>query len=104
MAEKKRRPPAKTLEARENQLKSLAIDLAEKQLREGTASSQTINHYLKLASTREQLEQEKIAKENSLLEAKVEELASRVRTEELMAEAIQAFTKYKGDSDEYYEE
>lgn len=100
MEDRKKRPSAKTLEARENQLKSLAIDLAEKQLREGTASSQTINHYLKLASTREKLEQEKIDKENRLLEARVEELASRVRTEELMAAAIAAFTKYKGDDED----
>ena len=40
-------------EARENLLVSLAIDLAEKQLREGSASAQVITHYLKLAGRRE---------------------------------------------------
>ena len=45
-------------EAREQQLVAMATDLAEKQLRDGTASSQVITHYLKLGSTRERLEQE----------------------------------------------
>ena len=43
--------PALTREARENQLIDLAIDQVEKQLREGTASSQVLVHYLKHAST-----------------------------------------------------
>ena len=59
---KPRRPPATTPEARENQMVSLAIDLAEKQLAEGTASSQVITHYLKLATSREQLEKEKLSR------------------------------------------
>ena len=61
--------PALTPEARENQLIYLATDLAEKQLREGTASSQVITHYLKLGSTKEKLEREKLAEENNLLRA-----------------------------------
>ena len=65
-----KRPPAKTPEGREQQMISLAVDLAEEQLRNGTASSQVIVHYLKLASTREKLEQEKIRHENAMLEAK----------------------------------
>ena len=52
------RRPALTPEARENQLISLAVDLAEKQLQEGTASSQVITHYLKLGSTKERIEKE----------------------------------------------
>ena len=62
--------PAITPEARENQLISLAVDLAERQLREGTASSQVITHYLKLGSTREKLERERLEEENKLLRAK----------------------------------
>jgi hypothetical protein len=74
---KKRRPPATTPEARENQLIALAVDLAEKQLSEGTASSQVISHYLKLGSTREQLEKQKLEKENELLKAKTEAIKSQ---------------------------
>ena len=57
------RRPALTPEARENQLISLAVDLAEKQLQEGTASSQVITHYLKLGSTKEKIEKEILEKQ-----------------------------------------
>lgn len=88
--------PALTPEARENQMISLAIDLAEKQLIEGTASSQVITHYLKLGSSKERLEKEKLEKENELLRAKTEALESERRTEELYADAIAAMQKYRG--------
>ena len=58
----RRRPPATSVEARENQLISLAVDLAERQLSEGTASSQVITHYLKLGTTKDRLEKEKLEK------------------------------------------
>ena len=61
--------PALTPEARENQLISLAVDLAEKQLQEGTASSQVITHYLKLGSMRERLEREKLEEENKITQS-----------------------------------
>lgn len=95
----KRRRPAVTIEERENQLISLATDLAEKQLREGTASAQVITHYLKLGSTREQAELEKLRRENTLLEAKTEALESSRHTEELYQEAIKAFRSYSRDTD-----
>lgn len=110
MAKRPKRRPATTDEHRENQLVSLAIDLAEKQLAEGTASSQVITHYLKLGSTRERLEQERLARENELLNSKVEMLASAKRVEELYAEALNAMRSYAGreldraDEDDYYEE
>ena len=88
--------PATTPEAREQQMIALAVDLAEKQLREGTASSQVITHYLKLGSTKERLEKEKLEEENKLLKAKTESLQSAKRTEELFAEAIAAFKSYSG--------
>lgn len=88
--------PALTPEARENQLISLAVDLAEKQLIEGTASAQVITHYLKLGSTRERLEKEKLAKENELLQAKREALESAKRVEELYANALEAMRNYSG--------
>jgi hypothetical protein len=105
-----RRQPAVTEEGRENQLVSLAIDLAEKQLSEGTASSQVITHYLKLGSTREQLEQERLRRENLLLDSKVEMLASAKRVEELYAEALNAMRAYAGrdmpeiEDAEYYDD
>ena len=68
--------PALTPEARENQLVSLAVDLAEKQLREGTASSQVITHYLKLGSTKERIEKEILEKQKELIEAKTQNLKS----------------------------
>ena len=89
--------PALSPEARENQMISLAVDLAEKQLMEGTASSQVITHYLKLGSTKERLEKEKLEEENKLLKARTEALQSAKRVEELYADAISAMKKYSGN-------
>ena len=99
----KKMRPALTPEARENQLISLAVDLAERQLLEGTASSQVITHYLKLGSTKERLEKEKLIEENKLLRAKTENLQSMKRVEELYAEALNAMRNYAGpgEADEY---
>lgn len=91
-----RRRPATTEEGRENQLVSLAIDLAEKQMIEGTASSQVITHYLKLGSTREKLEQQRLAHENQLLISKAEQLESAKKVEELYANALEAMRSYSG--------
>ena len=88
--------PASTPEGRENQMISLAVDLAERQLREGTASAQVITHFLKLATTREQLEKEKLERENELLRAKTEALESAKRVEELYANALNAMRNYSG--------
>lgn len=91
---------AMTPEARENQLISLAVNLAEKQLREGTASSQVITHYLKLGSTKERLEKEMMEEQKKLLTAKAEALQAAKRSEELYAEALSAFKRYSGQFDE----
>jgi hypothetical protein len=96
--------PATTPEGRENQLISLASDLAEKQLREGTASSQVITHFLKMSSTREALERAKIQQENLLLSAKVEQLASTKKVEELYEKALKAMKQYSGQDDGSYDE
>lgn len=100
---RRRGRPATTPENRENQLVSLAVDLAEKQMIEGTASAQVMTHYLKLGSTREKLEQERLQKENELLNAKVEQLASAKRVEELYSEALNAMRSYAGQDDLDYE-
>lgn len=96
--------PALTPEARENQLISLATDLAEKQLREGTASSQVISHYLKLGSMREQLERERLMHENELLKAKTKAIETAEETKVLYEQAIKAIRNYagQGEPDEYY--
>lgn len=102
-AKRYKRKPASTEEGRENQLISMAVDLAEKQLAAGTASSQVITHFLKLGSTREKLEQERLLRENQLLESKVEMMASAKRVEELYESALNAMRLYSGrliDSEE----
>lgn len=92
----RKRAPARTLVARENQLISLAVDLAERQLTDGTASSQVITHYLKLGTTRERLEKLKLEKENALLAAKTESLRSEKTMAELYEGAIRAMRSYTG--------
>lgn len=100
---KRRMRPALTPESRENQLISLAVDLAEQQLRDGTASSQVITHYLKLGSTRAELEKERLMYENKLIQAKTEALESNKHIEELYTQAIKAIRDYsgQGEPDEY---
>ena len=95
--------PALTPDARENQLISLAVDLAEKQLQEGTASSQVITHYLKLGSTKERIEREILEKQKELITARTESLQSAKKVEELYENAINAMRNYsgQGDPDEY---
>lgn len=87
---------AMTPEARENQLIDLAVDLAEKQLAEGTASPMVIAHYIKMGSTKERLEREKLRRENEHLRAKTESLQSAKHLEEIYKEAIDAFRDYRG--------
>ena len=106
--------PALTPEARENQMIALAVDLAEQQLRDGTASSQVITrdgtassqvitHYLKLGSTKEKIEKEILEKQKELITAKTEALKSAKRVEELYADAIAAMRRYSGNggNDDY---
>ena len=93
---KSNKRPALTPEARENQMIALAVNLAEKQLQEGTASSQVITHFLKLGSTKERLEKEKLEEENKLLRAKTENLKSAKKVEELYSEALNAMRRYSG--------
>lgn len=89
-----KRPPATTPEGREKQLISLAVDLAERQLSDGTASATVITHYLKLATNREQLERQKLAYETELLKAKKESIDSQQRIEELYSNALNAMRSY----------
>jgi|SRR5215211_1188875 len=90
-------PPAVTPEARENQLIDAAVSLAEKQLVDGTAAAQVITHFLKLGSSRERLEQERLANENVLLRAKKEAMDSQAKIEVLYTEALNAMRSYAGN-------
>lgn len=90
-------PPAQTPEDRESQLIALATNLAEQQLRDGTASSQVITHYLKLGTTRERIEREILEKQKELISAKTENLQSAKRVEELYEKAIEAMREYQGE-------
>ena len=102
---KKQRPPATTPEARENQLITLAVDLAEKQLADGTASSQVMTHYLKLGSTKERIEKEILEEQKMHLRAKTEAMQSAKRVEELYKSALDAMRAYSGNSgDEHYDD
>ena len=94
----KRMRPALTPESRENQLISLAVDLAEKQLSDGSASSQVISHYLKLGSSKERIEKEILEKKKELIIAKTENLQSAQRIEELYENALNAMRNYNGQS------
>lgn len=91
-----RRPPATTPAARENQLISAAHDLAEQQIREGTASAQVITHFLKLGSSRERLEQERLSNENSLTLSKITQIENQADIKEMYAEALSAMSAYQG--------
>lgn len=92
--------PALTPEGRENQMICRAMDLAEQQLIDGTASSQVITHYLKLGSTKEQLEKEILELQKELIAAKTEAIQSQKRMDEMYERAIKAMASYRGVSEE----
>ena len=95
--------PALTPESREKQMISLAVDLAEKQLLDGTASSQVITHYLKLGTMKEQLEIKRIEQEIELQKAKTKALDNADEIKQLYKNALDAmrmYSGYGGSSDE----
>lgn len=92
----RRSQPALTPEAREAQMISLSESCAEKRLREGTASDSLIIHYLKLGTSRAQMEKEKLALENELIRAKTEEIHAAKNAEESYAEVLKALQIYAG--------
>lgn len=91
--------PALTPEGRDDQLAALAYNLAEKKLRDGTASNSLIEALMKNSSQKAQLEIEKLRRENELLSAKVKAIEASARTEELYSQVMQAIKSYRGDSD-----
>ena len=97
-SEQRKRKPALSPEARENQMIALAMDLAEQRLRDGTASSQEVTHFLKLASSKERLEKEIMEKQKALIEAKTNAYASSDEIKSLYADAMAAFRSYNGQN------
>jgi hypothetical protein len=99
----RKRRPALTPESREKQLIAMAMDAAEQQLMDGTASSQVITHFLKLGSEREKLERERLAEENRLLKAKTHALENAEEIKVLYEKALKAMRNYggQGEPDEY---
>ena len=96
---KVKRRAAMSPEARENQLISEAVDLAEEQILNRTASSQVITHFLKLGSRKEQLEREKLENENELLRTRIKALESSEKSEEMYAKVLRAIKEYSGRED-----
>ena len=88
--------PATTPEGRESQLVALAFDLVEQRIREGTATSQEVTHFLKLGSSREHLEQERLRHEVELMEVKREAMQAATRMEETYKNALDAMRRYSG--------
>ena len=93
--------PALTPEGRENQLAALAFDLAEQQLRDGTASSQVITHFLKCVTTKAQLEKEKLRNETEMIRAKRESIEAERRSDERYERALKAMKTYNGQGEDY---
>lgn len=93
--------PARTPEARENQLINLAVEETERRLKNGTASSQLIALLLKNAMLKTQLELEKLRSDIALQKAKEQEIADKAASNSMYEEALAAFKSYKGDIDEY---
>lgn len=88
--------PMSTTDGREQQLIALAINLAEKQLRDGTASPSVINHYLKMGSAREVMEREILEKQSKLIEAKAQNIVKDKENEEMAKAALEAMQRYSG--------
>lgn len=96
--------PALTPEARENQMISLAIDLVEQRLLDGTASSQETTHFLKLATNKAKLERERFELENELIRAKTQALKDQADMKALYADAIAAMRRYSGHGSDFDDE
>lgn len=93
---KPRTPAGNTIETRENQIISAAMELAAEQIRNKTASAQVLTHFLKLGSTEKQLEKAKILKDMELSDAKRDELQSKKKVDEMYSKALAAMRIYNG--------
>lgn len=91
--------PALSQEAKDAEMAALATELAEKQLREGTASAQVITHFLKISARREKLELEVLEKQKELIDAKIQAYKSAEDMKELYSKALNAMRMYSGGGD-----
>lgn len=100
---RRKSPPVQSTEARENQIANLALDLAEEQIRNGTAAATVITHFLKLITVREQLENERLRSDLRVAEKKIQMMEDQKDIKELYANALSAFKSYSGygPEDEY---
>lgn len=97
----RKRPPARTPEEREKQLIASAVDLVERQIAEGTVSSQVLSHYVRMASTRNRLEEQKLRHETERLRIQNEDAALAREREADYAQVLRALQSYRGESPEY---
>lgn len=100
----KRKPPARTPEARENQLINKAVNLAERKLDDGTASSQIIALLLNLATQKSRLELEKLRSDLRVADAKIKAMEASETSKDLYEKAIKAFRSYSGQEEEDYDD
>lgn len=92
--------PAMSSEARDAQMSSLAYDLVEQRMRDGTATSQETTYFLKLGNPNVQLEKKKLEKQIELLEAKTEQIQAAKRMDEVYMLAINAMKMYGGEQED----
>lgn len=92
--EKLRPAPSSDPKSREQQLVNQAMNLAEKQLLDGTAAPSVINHFLKIGSTREFIERDILEKQAQLIEAKASTIAKDREAGEVAKAAIEAMRNY----------
>jgi len=97
---KKRGRPALSPEAVENRLINKTYKAVEERIENGSATAAELIHFLRLGSTKEQLELEKLKKENELLKAKTGAIRSQEETKEMYEKAIRAFGRYSGHQSE----
>lgn len=90
--------PAASPFARDMQLKNRAVELAEQQIRDGTASSQIITHFLKMDPEKERLEHQKLEEEVKLLQAKTKAYENAEESKKMYDEAIKAILEYNGET------
>lgn len=96
----RKQPPARTLEAREHQMTSLAMDLAERRILDGTASAQEVVHFLRLGTVQHQMERQKLKTDIELTLAKVEQIQTGDERAQIAQAALEAMRRYKGIEDE----
>lgn len=87
---------ATTMEGRENELIALAYDAAEERIRNGTATSQEIVHFLRLGSAKERRAQEQMEADIALKQAKVKAIQDGEHLEQIYNDAIEAMKRYSG--------